>query len=258
MDYGFIITRYVNSEQTNKYWNQCVKLIKRFYPLVPIVIIDDNSDQNLIKSDMEYTDITIINSEFPKRGELLPYYYLLKYKWFSAAVIIHDSLFIHNFIDFNRIKFPVLPLWHHKYDKDNIHNIIRLVSSLSNSNKLKYKIINENTNYILNYSNNNKANFDLCFGCQCYIKLNFLEKLETKYNITRLVKIVKNRTDRCSLERVLGLLFNEECPSLLKQHSLFGDIMLHPRSFHYTFNDYICDLKKNRLISYYVKVWSGR
>ena len=27
-NYGFIITRHVNSEKTNKYWNQTVKLIR--------------------------------------------------------------------------------------------------------------------------------------------------------------------------------------------------------------------------------------
>jgi hypothetical protein len=38
-NYGFIISRHVNSEQTNQYWNQCVKLIRTYYPLKKIVII---------------------------------------------------------------------------------------------------------------------------------------------------------------------------------------------------------------------------
>ena len=37
--YGFIITRHVNSEKTNKYWNKCVKCIRTFYPLKKIIII---------------------------------------------------------------------------------------------------------------------------------------------------------------------------------------------------------------------------
>ena len=52
-NYGFIITRHVTSEQTNKYWNQCVKLIRTFYPLRKIVIIDDNSNQTFIKTDFK-------------------------------------------------------------------------------------------------------------------------------------------------------------------------------------------------------------
>ena len=124
MDYGFIITRHVNSEQTNKYWNQCVKLIRSFYPMKQIIIIDDNSNQNFINSEYNYKDITVIQSEYPGRGELLPYVYFLKYKWFSSAVIIHDSLFIHKRIPFEKMKVPVLPLWHHAYDKENIDNLM--------------------------------------------------------------------------------------------------------------------------------------
>ena len=51
-NYGFIITRHVNSEKTNQYWNQCVKLIRTFYPLKQIIIIDDNSNQQFIKSNI--------------------------------------------------------------------------------------------------------------------------------------------------------------------------------------------------------------
>jgi hypothetical protein len=39
-DYGFIITRHVISEKTNKYWNQTVKLIRSIYPLKKIIVID--------------------------------------------------------------------------------------------------------------------------------------------------------------------------------------------------------------------------
>ena len=54
MSFGFIITRHVNSEQTNKYWNQNVKLLRKFYPYKKIIIIDDNSNQDFIKADFDY------------------------------------------------------------------------------------------------------------------------------------------------------------------------------------------------------------
>jgi len=124
--YGFIITRHVNSETTNKYWNQCIKLIRTFYPLHKIVLIDDNSDHCFIKADHEYSNITYIQSKYPGRGELLPYIYYLKYKWFPSAVIIHDSVFIHSKIRFELFDTPVFPLWHHKYDKENLFNNLRI------------------------------------------------------------------------------------------------------------------------------------
>jgi hypothetical protein len=255
-NYGFIITRHVNSETTNKYWNQCVKLIRTFYPLRKIVIIDDNSNEDFLKADFNYENLTVIQSEYPKRGELLPYIYYLKYQWFPNAVIIHDSLFIHRKISFEKFTIPVIPLWHHFYDKENIGNIIRITSSLTNNRHLIRKITQQEELVLnLGFSNNK---FNLCFGGQCYIKLSFLQRLQQKYNITNMVNAVHSRTDRCSLERVLGLLFCEECPKLLKYNSLFGDIMRTPRAFAYNYDDYNADLKKKRLINPFVKIWTGR
>ena len=102
------------------------------------------------------------------------------------------------------------------------------------------------------------SNFNLCFGGQCYIKLNFLEKLEHKYGITNLVHSIHNRTDRCSLERILGLLFCQEYPNLMRIQSLFGDIMKQPHAFSYDYNDYKNDLSNKRILSPFVKVWTGR
>lgn len=255
-NYGFIITRHVNSETTNKYWNQCVKLIRTFYPLRQIIIIDDNSDQNFIKAEFDYNNLTVIQSEYPKRGELLPYIYYLKYKWFPNAVIIHDSLFIHKKISFEKMTIPVIPLWHHNYDKENIHNLIRIASSLKRSRNL-IKKINKKEDIVINFGFSNN-DFNLCFGGQCYIKLSFLEHLQQKYNIVNLINVIGSRTDRCSLERILGLLFCEECPKLLQYNSLFGDIMRFPRAFSYNYNDYDNDLKQKKILKPFVKVWTGR
>ena len=255
-NYGFIITRHVNSEQTNKYWNQCVKLIRTFYPLRQIIIIDDNSNQEFVKADHNYKNLTIIQSEYPGRGELLPYIYYLRYKWFNSAIIIHDSLFIHRRIPFEKFSLPVIPLWHHDYDKENQHNIIRITSALKNNQHLIRKIAHhDDIPLSLKHTTNH---FNLCFGGQCFIKLSFLEKLQNKYNITNLVNVVHNRTDRCSLERVLGLLFCQEYPRLVKNASLFGDILKQRRAFAYNYDDYTEDLRRKKVIHPFVKVWTGR
>jgi hypothetical protein len=254
-NYGFILTRHVNSEKTNKYWNQCVKLIRTIYPMRKIVIIDDNSNQQYVKADFPYKNLTIIQSEYPGRGELLPYIYYLKYKWFPSAVIIHDSLFVHRRIRFDSFKIPIMPLWHHIYDKENINNILRIASVLKNNNQIIEKIRGPSIN-ILGLTQN--ENFNLCFGGQAFIKLNFLQHIQNKYNITNLVHVISNRTDRCSLERILGLLFCEEYPLLKKISSLFGDIMLQNRAFNYNYDQYTSDLTKRRVIHPFVKVWTGR
>ena len=256
-NYGFIITRHVNSEKTNRYWNQSIKLIRTFYPLRQIVIIDDNSNYEFVKADFDYKNLIIIKSEYPKRGELLPYYYYLKYKWFPNAVIIHDSLFIHKKIHFEKFSMPVIPLWHHIYDKENVNNIIRIASSLKNNRVLLNKIYKKDE-IIINLGVSSHDKFNLCFGGQCYVKLGFLEMLENKYSISNLVHVIHNRTDRCSLERILGLLFCEEYPKLLRISSIFGDIMKQYRAFNYNYDDYNNDLKNKKVINPFVKVWTGR
>jgi len=255
-NYGFILTRHVTSEKINRYWNQAVKLIRTHYPLRQIIIIDDNSNQDFIKADFEYSNLTVIQSEFPKRGELLPYIYYLKYKWFPNAVIIHDSIFIHKKIAFDKLTVPVLPLWHHKYDKENLHNIIRITSSLRNNRGLIYKLNKQQE--VIGHLGGSNDMFNLCFGCQCFIKLSFLENLDKKYSISNLIHVVHNRTDRCSLERIFGLLFCQEYPQLFKVNSLFGDILNKPRAFNYNYDDYYDDLSKKKLLNPFVKVWTGR
>jgi len=252
--YGFIITRHVNSEKTNRYWNQNVKLIRTFYPFKKIIIIDDNSNQTYVKPYYNYKNVTVIQSEYPGRGEILPYIYYLKYKWFPNAIIIHDSLFIHRRMPFEMFKMQVLPLWHHDYDKENLNNIIRIASALNNNTDIIRKLNGDEINIL--GLNNNK--FNLCFGAQSYIKLSFLEHLQNKYNINNLVNVIKNRTDRCALERVMGLLFCQEFPKLMKVKSLFGDIIKQNRSFNYNYDDYKADLKKKKVIYPFVKVWTGR
>ena len=252
-NYGFIITRHVNSEKTNKYWNRCVKLIKIHYPDKPIVVIDDNSNTQFVNIEHNYDNITYIQSEWPGRGELLPYVYYLRHKWFPNAVIIHDSLFIHSKINFDLFGMNVMPLWHHNYDKENLPNIVRIASALTNNQILKKKLTNE---FQLLGLNTDK--FSLCFGCQSYIKLNFLEHLQRKYNITNLVNVIHCRSDRCALERVMGLLFCQEYAPLNHMSSLFGDILTKYRNSVYTYDEYIEDFKNKRLRYPFIKVWTGR
>lgn len=255
MSYGFIITRHVNSELTNQYWNQCVKLIRTHYPLKKIVIIDDNSNYAFIQAQHDYKNLEIIQSEYPKRGELLPYIYFLRYKWFDRAVILRDSVFIHKRIPFERIGYPVLPLWHHAYDKDNLDNLLRISSNLKHNLYLKQRLKGSDIN-ILGLNQGEK--FELCFGAMSYIQLSFLEMLEAKYRITNLIRVINSRTDRCGLERIMGLLFWQECPKLKYTHSLFGSIFKHHKAFKYHYDEYSNDFKNKKAYESFVKVWTGR
>ena len=71
---GFIMLRHVNNELTNKYWIHCYDCIRKYYPENIILIIDDDSNYEFITIKQLYKT-NIIKNSYPKRGELMPYYY---------------------------------------------------------------------------------------------------------------------------------------------------------------------------------------
>ena len=253
--YGFIITRHVNSEKTNKYWNICIQSIRRFYSSekYKIVVIDDNSNKDFLKEFANYENVDYIQSEFPGRGELSPYYYFHKYHFFEKAVIIHDSVFFQKKIKFQNINIPVLPLWHFENEKkENVENTKRLVRVLTNNGKIIDKL-SELDNFVLKW---NQDDWVGCFGCQCFISYNFLSFINEKHNLFSLLYVVKNRSDRCCLERIMGIIFCLNYPS--KICSLLGSISTYMK-WGYSYDDYYNDrLSKKRRNVPLLKIWTGR
>jgi hypothetical protein len=251
-DYGFIITRHVNSMKTNQYWNTAVICIRTRYPHKKIIIIDDNSNRFFLRAFFPYKNVQVIQSEFVGRGELLPYYYFHKYKFFKYAVIIHDSVFIHRRLCFEKLihnGMNVKSMWHFDQDKLLYDKTMYLVQNLNNNNEVKNKL-----SFNSNFFNDNK--WLGSFGVQSFIKLSFLEKIERKYNIFNLLYKVTNRNDREGLERIFGVIFSIEEPSC-KNNSLLGCIFNYC-NFGYTYESYIRDRRKRRLNRPIIKVWTGR
>jgi len=253
-NYGFIITRHVNSEKTNKYWNRCVRCIRKFYPFKKIIIIDDNSVQSFVKEESIYTNVEVIHSEFPGRGELLPYYYFYKNHFFNNAVIIHDSVFFHKRINFEIVKYNAIPIWHFNQDKENLDNTIRLAKALKNSTAVIESLLDSSIS-ILGLGRNKWFG---CFGLQSYINHNFLTTIQEKYSLFNLLNFVKNRNDRCCMERIIGIIFFNSQKNLYKNKSLLGNIMTYSK-WGYTFEQYCKFLEtKKSAPSPLVKVWTGR
>lgn len=251
--YGFIILRHVNSEKTNKFWNNAVKCIRYFYPYTKIIIIDDDSNYDFVKSEYNHTNIEIIQSAFKRRGELLPYYYYLKNKFFDNAIIIHDSVFFHRRINFEKlVGLNVVPFWIFNADYENINNTIRISNSLQNSQNIQNKLLLNGEMFMIK-----KLKWYGCFGVQSFINHNFLVHLENKYKITNMLNLVKTRPDRCCLERIFGCLFFTECNKISNIKSLFGNIFNY-QTFGYKYEQYENDFKKGKVPREIVKVWCGR
>lgn len=230
---GFIILRHVTNKLTNKYWINCVNSIRRYYPENKILIIDDNSNYEYITEETLYKT-TIINSEYPKRGELLSYYYYLHNKLFDVAVIIHDSVFINEYIDMSVKKYKFL--WDFRHYWDQIEDETIMINVF---NDLELKEFYENKNL-----------WTGCFGSMSIITHDYLTHINNKYDISKLLDYVLNRYNRCSFERVIACLLQKEGNQ--KIQILLGDITDYCEN-NITFNE--IDKYKNLPI---IKYWTGR
>ena len=238
----FIMVRHIDSELTNKYWIESYHCIRKFYPDIKIIIIDDNSNNEYLNdNNNEFSNIEIVKSEYPKRGELLPYYYFYKNKYAENAVIIHDSVFIKKKIDFENLNDNIKFLWHHEHAWDDIENEKRLITKLNNSDELL-------TLY------NNKKKWKICVGVMSYINHNILEEIENKYKLFNLLEYIICRCDRMALERIFGLVCTAIKPDLNDNPSIFGK---QNRS-GYTYNNYKYDKDNNRYMPDFTKIWTGR
>jgi len=235
LDIGFIILRHVNSEITNTYWIKCYNCIRKYYPENKIMIIDDNSNQ-LFLTNINLYKTTVINSKYPGRGELLPYYYYLKNKLFDKAVIIHDSVFINKYIDFNVDDYKMLWSFKHKYN-NGFSGLVSQILSIFNDTEL-------NNHY------NNKKLWNGCFGAMCVITYDYLSLINNKYNLDKLLKYITNRKMRMCFERIIGCLLQINNP----YKSLLGHI-----HNYCPWNIKIYNINQEKIQKLpLIKVWSGR
>jgi hypothetical protein len=229
-DIGIIMLRHVKSKDTNKYWVYCYKCIRKFYPENKILIIDDNSNYKYITNEELYKT-RIIKSEYPGRGELLPYLYYLQNKDFETALIIHDSVFINKKIDLSVNNYKILWNFEHKWDQ------------IDDETKMIEKINNEE----LTQFYKNKNLWEGCYGGMSIITHDYLTFINNKYDIRKLLDCIKTRYNRCSFERVLACLLQKHCVN----ESLFGNIHKYCR-WGMKFHD------KDKYDLPFIKVWVGR
>lgn len=233
-DLGFIILRHVNNEITNKYWIHCYKCIRRFYPENKILIIDDNSNYKYI-TDMVLYKTIIINSEYPGRGELLPYYYYLHNKEFDSAVIIHDSVFVNKKIDLSVNNYKIL--WSFEHGSDQIEDEIKMINKINNLELTQFY--------------KNKGLWKGCFGGMSIITHKYLMFINDKYDISKLLDCVKTRYNRMSFERVIACLLQKHNVNEI----LFGNIHKYCR-WGIKVNDTTIARETKHLP--FIKVWTGR
>jgi len=231
MSIGFIMLRHVNSEVINKYWIHCYDCIRTFYPENIIVIIDDNSKQEYI-TEKELYNTAIVKSEYPGRGELLPYYYYAQYKWFDYAVILHDSVFINYPIHFNVKKYKLL--WEFEHYWDQIEDETNMINQFNDPDLMAFY--------------ENKSLWKGCFGCMSVITHDYLTEVNQSYPLSKLLPLVTTRFNRCSFERVIACLLQKN----EGKETLLGNIHEYcPWGIHFDQKNLFSHLPL-------IKVWTGR
>ena len=239
---GFIILRNVNNTITNEYWKECFRCIRRFYPNNRILIIDDNSNKQFVTNEV-LNNTMIIESEFPKRGEFLPYYYYLRTKFCEKVVIFHDSMYIKRYINFDGFVNDYSFLIHfgviHINDRECYPSQLKLLRALNNQ---KLNIF---------YNKKEEGLWNGCFGSTSVITYDFLKQVDDEFHLTQLIPVITKRVDRCAFERIIGCMLQFKC----KKPSLLGHINTNCQ-WGLNFNNYkknMYDPKKP-----IVKVFSGR
>lgn len=239
MTLGFIILRHVNSAETNSYWKESLRCVQKWYPGNPIMIVDDNSRREFldIPADLDLTNVTVVQSEFHARGELLPYYYFHKLKPFDKAVVIHDSIFIQTHINFDDVK-DVFFLWSFTHEWDVPEMELNIITNLKSHRNLA-------TIY------NSKDTWLGCFGVMSCITHDFLSVMVDKYDMFQMLHHINSRSKRMCLERIFAVM----CYSLADVKSKFGDIHIYNNWQRYRYEQY-----KNKQLEGipFIKIFTGR
>ena len=79
--------------------------------------------------------------------------------------------------------------------------------------------------------------------------------MNNKYDLNNLLATVLNRSDRCTLERIIGILVYLETNNT---DTVFGDINLLYKAGNYTFDEYIDTFNNGKVMGKISKVWTGR
>jgi len=240
--FGFLVVRHVSSARTDVYWQESVDCIRRVYPDVPIIIVDDHSTHPV--SEKAMTGVSIIPSPFPPgRAELVPYlvYAQMDPPPFQVAVVLHDSVFVQQPLAMNPtgvVDYRIL--WDFAHSHDQPEDEAWLLALLRDPDDL------------LAFHADPDA-WTGCFGVMSIVRHTFLKRLDARYDLTRLVDGVATRYNRMSLERVWACLLQKEGE---KHPPLYGNV-IDFFDWGTRFEDYRALPNTFRHMPL-VKVWTGR
>ena len=248
----FVILRHIRNIRDNNLWISSYNSVRNYYTN-KIIIIDDNSTINTVNGKLTNTEI--IKSEFNGAGELLPYYYFLKYKWADKMIFLHDSMGINRRFKDTELEADAKFHWYFNSNEKQTNNneqskLYLYISMLKNNENLS------------TFITNNNSIWKGCFGAASIIDYKIVSYLEDKYTLfTTLPVMIRIRTDRETFERLFGLLLFFENIVNDTNCSNYGNIVGYPNAFESTnlnFETTSTVLKQRSYDAAIIKVWRGR
>jgi hypothetical protein len=152
------------------------------------------------------------------------------------AIIIHDSTIINSMLDLNIENYAML--WDIDHLCDDTDNEIRLLKLFNNENLIKFYL--------------NKKIWKGCFGSMSVIKYNFLENINSKFDLSILLDHINTRLNRSALERILACLFQLEN----RYSCLICCINTYPGAFELKYEHTLHINRSN--MGPVIKYWTGR
>jgi len=187
---GFVILRHVDSARADSYWKLCYESVRRLYPEEPILIVDDDSDPAHLTTHPT-TGTTLVQSEYPGRGELLPYIYYLRLKISDRAVFLHDTVFLQSKVPFCD-GYWYQHLWAAADHRPEDHaGEVRILGALKDPPLALHS---------------KKTRWHGCFGAMVIITHDLLCSVDKAYTFTKLAGAVLTRDDRRAFKRVVACL----------------------------------------------------
>ena len=235
-----------------KHWNNLGKIEERILPYINDDVYGKYRGEKTIWEELP--NCIYIKSEFKGRGEFLGYYYFYKLRPTKQCVVLHDSVFINKPIPFY-LNRQCTFLWHFNksvcLNKGNRKDVIKKEEIYS---YIKLLTDNNNTyNDIVNYVN--KQQWIGCFGIMSIIHIDFLESLQSKYQVFDVVlQHITSRHKRQCLERLFGIIV---CYELKKVKSVYGDIKKYCK-WGTPYKPDMISIETLREKLPITKVWTGR
>jgi hypothetical protein len=195
--------------------------------------------------------VEIIQSEFPGSGEILPYYYMYHRKLGKKAIILQDSMFIQCKLEINDVKDYKF-LWHFN-SRNSILEVGEKLRAVVMSIETRSQTLYEGI-----YDTLMEHKWHGCFGSCMIITLDFLNELQEKTRMLDLLGEIKVRSDRCMLERLIGIYTHYIINKDVKDVSLLGSIFQQSYNFGLTYDEYVCAYSILTKESAIIKVWNGR